>query len=709
MKNYRIKLTLDAAQLDAATKKAAQALKAPADAADASAKKIAAIQDRFIARDYSGRVAHERRKQELADQGAKRLQAIQDGYLAREYSQRVAYQAKLAARQVSDAQSRAKKLQSVEDGYLAKEYAQRVAFEARKEKAAAAAIARQAKLKVKALTDEEVALKVSNARMSLANGQRMAQALKAAGVEKKGFDMSSAAASALTGSFTSLIGAAVGFTSVSGLIDGIASSFDAANQEAVRAADFVRGYRDSLLELAALKGTLGNTDQALADELGFRRDTLQTAAQAKEFRSSAFGSGESNIEDGRGNGFISRPEFDVAMRLGGKFQATEGGDAAAHGDLAGMMPGLLGKKGLTGKESFAGEKKIFDILKPGGVSFSKGVDQLLKQAAIAPSFGDVYREAAVVSAYSKYSKEEAGTRTGQLARATLGGLGKTGVPRVEGAEPVGEYLKRLGASDQMDVIEIAKKISLDLTQQEAGAKAAGREFKPQVYLKQRGYANQEDQDAIAEFHRINSTGEFDASFLRPAMAPADADGMIREIERKQQTDPALRARKGDLSLDAGATAQGSGAMEFYNSLQKVAYGRLAARASSEGTSIGGFDAYKDGVFSKLNLHGEMNEVMREAQLKAGIGEDSVQAVDYSLFGTTRGMADQFETIDRDLKGRNVDPLDAYRGTSEVAEKMLTAADKMNAAADKQVAGRRAVAPRPAPAALPPGPRAGPGR
>lgn len=355
----------------------------------------------------------------------------------------------------------------------------------------------------------------------------------------------------------------------------LAQSFQQMQQSVVHATEALAEQREKLAELAALKGLLGMSTEAMRQDLGFRAQTLQTAAEARSFQESALGSGQSSIDvvdkvTGKvtKQGFISQEEMDRAMLLGGKFQAVEGGDAAAHGQLVGMLPMLMGRR-VTGEEVAAKEQQLYNISQPGGASYSSMMAQLMKQAPLTTShiFKDVADQLALTSMFTLTNKEGGGDMVQQFTRGTVGALGKMrGVKGFEGAdsEKQAEYLKRIGATGAMDPIQIGKMISADLAQQE---KVQGKDFNRLLYLQSRGYGNQEDVMALMSFSSNLESGTW-KGFEDLARKAPDAGGIGKTLDAAAAADPRMRKRRVDV-MEAMADAEiGGGAPEAYQDLMR---------------------------------------------------------------------------------------------------------------------------------------------
>lgn len=404
-----------------------------------------------------------------------------------------------------------------------------------------------------------------------------------------GFDMTTGAASSLYQVLGS-VGAQFGFMALAQQGIGlIAQSFRDMATGVYDANVALGEQREKLAELAALKGLLGMSTEAMRQDLGFRAETLQTAADARLFQESALGAGQSGIDATDAltgkvtkRNFIGQSEFDKLMVQAGKFQSVEGGDATAEGKLAGMMPMLMGRR-VTGDEAFAKMMQLYNISQPGNASFSSMTSMLLKNAPLTSAgiFKDVADQMALTSMFSTTAGEGAGEMVQQFTRGTVGALGKMrGVKGFEGAdsEKQAEYLKRIGATSAMDPIAIGKLISADMAEQQ---KAQGEKFSAMLYLQSKGYGNQEDVMALMAFSAKNQTGEWQ-TFADLAGAAPDAGKTMAQIEARRNADPRMRARQVGVMKELADVQLGAGAPEYFQTLMQSTFEQMKGKGEVAG-------------------------------------------------------------------------------------------------------------------------------
>jgi hypothetical protein len=410
-----------------------------------------------------------------------------------------------------------------------------------------------------------------------------------------------------------------GLGSASAAIGVVIGHFKEVNKAIYDAGQFVQNYRKALQELAALKGNLGNTTKELGENLDFRTKTLQSAEDAKAFQAAALGVGESAVDKPGKPALISPTEFTRAMELGGGFQAAEGGSADTHGTLVGLIPGLLGRR-TTGEEVARKEAQLYKVFQPGGASFTSLSNQYAKSAAplISAKTLDPMQAAATLSAFSTTNKEGAGTELEQFVRATTGGIDKTGKPRVEEGTPIGAYLKTLGVTPDFlkqtkstDIpFAIADRIKGDLLAQEQASKARGEEFSRAVYLKHKGFANQEETAALSHYIGLSETGQMKTfmDLASPGALPS-LDEARKPVMEAQRTDPLMQGRKAELSDEAAKVAIGAGKPEFLTNLQRVAFNRLKTKGEVVGD-------YTEDIQNRWNLDPRGMVARRNTELES---------------------------------------------------------------------------------------------
>ncbi len=427
---------------------------------------------------------------------------------------------------------------------------------------------------------------------------------------KIGVDMETQAAlqalGNLTGGFTAFGAAAM-------VVSSIAEGFQNLSQQVIASVGFVEKYREAITELAALKGETGT--QELASQLAFRQRTLQTQQEAIATQQAGYGAGEAFVDTADQQKLISREGFESLLTYAGKMQTVKGGDAGAYGQLAGMLPQLMGRR-ITGEEGMQKMAQLFAISQPGGADFAPQMEMMSKNASlITQGLYSPEEYMAMQSMFSTTKGTEAGDTMRQFTRATVGALGRMrGV--AGGEEKTKQYLARiLPGAAQMAPEGLAEKIGTaiaeDLDKQEAAAEAKGEEFNVKTYLQQRGYGQEEEQTAINLFRAGLKNQAWQKTFKPLAEKLPTVEDATKDIEESQRTDPKFDERRSKLAEELRETGQGVGAEGFQKNLMKMAFESLQSRPETALGAVEFKDVYDP---SMLNIPGQMrySAVAREA-------------------------------------------------------------------------------------------------
>lgn len=531
----------------------------------------------------------------------------------------------------------------------------------------------------KSLTKEQVTFQARDALVRKHNQARIDAEIKAASSSEDSWGKTS---NAVAGASQAVSGFAVqmlGLDSAKAIVGTIVENFQSAKREAMEAAKFVQGYREALLELAALKGQLGNTGKTLGEDLAFRAETLQTSAQAREFQLGALGTGQAAMDSDGVKRLIAPDEFQKALVLGGKFQAVENESAETHGRLIGSIPNLFGKR-MTGEDVFAKEQQLFNINQPGGSSFGSATDQYLKNSALVTS-GLITPEKmmALQSAFSISNPTGAGTNVQQLTRATVGGLGRMkGMQGVDGTpnEKWAEYLKRVGATDQMDPLQIADKISEDLDAEEGKANASGKKFNPLLHIQTHGQGNMEDANALLAYRGFRNQS-LKNTFLPLAEKGPTIDEALAPLNERQRVDPVFQGRRAEISGEAAQISLGAGKEETLNSLFRTSFNRLKGRGEVVGEHD---DVMNAGLFSPSEfMFGYKGKTELEAQRSLAKEAERIGIdpnIDFRVDAKTGQRTEQFMGRDRlyelsqQVQAKGGDPMAGFQGDVASAVKKL---------------------------------------
>jgi hypothetical protein len=515
----------------------------------------------------------------------------------------------------------------------------------------------------KLLTAEQLAFEVREREIKKFNDERIKSALAASDAETEGFGKSEVAAAALGKALGSFAVQMVGLQSIQSIGEKIIESFTKARDIVLASVDSLKEYREQVLELAALKDDLGQTTAQVQEQLKFRAQTLQDRRGADEFQKAILGAGESVIDKNGRQGLMSEDEFKKFMVMAGQFQAAEGGSAETHGTLAGLIPQNAGGKRLTAAEAFAKEEQLYSIFKPGVFqNFTSAANQYQKLTPMIQNevFSDM-EGAALMSAFSTSSKEEAGTMTKWFAQATAGNLGRKGMPRIEGSEPIGEYYKSLGLTDQDSVFKIADTVIADMNKAEFEARKRGQNFNALHWLGTKGFANEEQRTALMAYRGATKSGQLQM-FMDLAKNGPKGEAAAK-IEQFRTRDMAGINRRVSIEEEA-AQVNDAAQTEYYDALMRHAY--ASYRAENPGVVSGTYDEYiKDQKLGgQRRLHGIAAQLLGRELRRVGGGVDQ-EALDESLnpgIGTFQAlgpieMARRFREVRDiiDMRGGNILP------------------------------------------------------
>ncbi|WP_165251177.1 hypothetical protein [Paludisphaera soli] len=633
-------------------------------------------------------------KRENAQRIAEAARATKtDAELAKEAAERQKRLAKEAADE--------RKKQALEAARVEREEARKRAAEEREDER------RRKSWSDRALSDAEVAERAKTAIVRRENLQRFDAVVRAHKTEMDLQRERGAAFSKLTSAVTSFAGQMVGLTSAAAVLGEIDAGFTRIRENVFRSTDLMQEFRQTLLELAALKDRIGDTSAEAVDTLRFQAQTGQTRADAVGLQEGILGVGEAAVRGGK---------IDQAGVRGvgvgvGRIQAAIGGDAGAFGYLAGQllnqMPagpgGTLDPNAVV--DEFAAMQKL---AQPGGPGFASLARQYAKASGYVGNGIASPREAmGAISALSISEGEEAGTRFQQLIRATVGSLGRNRkVTVAEGDDAIGtaNYLKGIGATPAMPFMDIARLITADVDRAQAAAATKGEEFNPITYLQSRGYGNEETTNALMTTGNLIRSGTWDKTFAPTINDPNAGKGVQDEVNRKLATDPGLQGRQARAAADAARMSVGAGRGEVMRNLRQTAYARLLATPGNENLSsfedieTSSFLAPRNIIWNERGRVGEEVRRMLVEQAGAqGVGVNQTWVPTPGPAGPASGYwsmpEDEQYRVAQELAGRGVNFGQIAGGSAvdAIATKLGQAADKLGQAAEKLNQ------PRPAPA------------
>lgn len=465
------------------------------------------------------------------------------------------------------------------------------------------------------MTAEEVAAAAKMRLIDMTNQRAIAAAVAQMDASKKQEQAQRSAndaARSFAGTLQTVIGAVGGITSVAGAVGYVATQFKEVQQQAIKAALEVSGYREKLRELAGIKGVQSPDADTLRKELGFRRDTLQSSGDAIKLQESALGMAAAVVGPGRK---LSEAEFDKFLRGAGQLQVARDVDPTAMGGLAGAM--ALNTKGpMDGdllRRQLLAQFKVADL---GAMTSAQFSDQFSKAAPLvgAGDFKNLQELGAVMSGMSFGGKDTVGERMRQLVRLTRGSLNDVSAPPGAAMSPA-EYYRSIGANDQQDTRKILEMVSKDVQSQEAVAKRQGKTLSIDTYLRQRGFGSTEDIGAFKQYY--NFRDQINQTFIPQAYNLPTSEQANKQLNAFKATPLGFK-QQAELQRDMTSVAMGAGPGEYADAYKRDLFERLKVR--DQGTLFGWkgeFDS-TTGILGSGMFRTEMIEDLRRKGLAAGL-------------------------------------------------------------------------------------------
>ena len=464
-----------------------------------------------------------------------------------------------------------------------------------------------------------------------------------------------AAGGKLAGVFGMIGNAAYGLNGLSSVIGMIADSFERAKNQAVEAGKFAEDYRKALKEIAFLKGEPGATAPVVLGDLAFRQQTLQDQAGARSLQEEFRNTAGISIDTKDTRAKMTEEEAVKGMTYAGQMQAMYGGDGAAYGTLAGVIPSTEKADRVTGDDV---KKRMYQLTKLGekGRSSPAMFANQMAQAAYlvqGGQFKDMGQMGAYGSTLSLSRPNEVAQGLDQLTKMTAGSINDmTKGPNAQMAP--GEYLKGLGMTDQNDVPQMLQAMMADMDRVKAEMAAQGKTFSPQTYLNQRGYDRQE---AINTFQQLSARkSDLNNTLLPMADKLPTLDQADEGFKLFKRTQTGM-AQAASVNADRTQFAFGGGAMEYYKSLQ--------SRAIQAGMTSGRMTGSEKDWEGSRTASDDMLEVLRQEGIAKGLPYQTT-----SRYSSTLGTV-------------TIDPLQQYfrgwAGTKERAEGYYELAQKISAA------------------------------
>lgn len=570
-----------------------------------------------------------------------------------------------AARDAAREQAKAARDAAREQANAARE-AERAVREAVRQQAAEArkAAQEQARLDNRVLSETEIRERSKREIYRKTNQQRIQELTKAHRTEMDKARESEAAANRLMGSATSAVssfaGQMVGLSSVSSIMNEVFAGFQRTRDAIFNSTELMQEFRESLLELAALKDRMGDTSAEAVDTLRVQAQTGQKRQDVVDLQAGFMGMAEIMVGEGRGKK-ITADEAQKAMIGLGRMQAVQGADAGSYGELGGIIL-QNATKPMTADEVTKEAAAAYALFQPGRYdSFGQFIDMYGKASPFINSGVVSNRQAmALTSAFSISRGDEAATAVRQFLQATTGSQGAG--RKVMGIDPdqeniaAGQYLANLGLKDVIDPVVIGKAIAADVDRMEAAAKARGQNFNPVEYLKSQGYGNQESQVTLLDFRGSLKTGAW-GEFEKLANDPNLGSGVMAEADARLASDPGLVGRQARSAEAMQKMLAATPQEEWMSSMRRLGYTRLGGERA-------GLKKFEDietsSWYHPMNwLDGQRqrvreatNQMIMETADRMGVDYQAVTQVGSGGEGTYKSLTDEEAfRLSRELAGK----------------------------------------------------------
>jgi hypothetical protein len=557
---------------------------------------------------------------------------------------------------------------------------------------------RQQAREKKALTDAEAAEIAKQKIIEKTNQAKIAAAMKAQEAEqragKAGVEAAEKTKAAIMDGVAAVgkFGAAMlGLQGAQQIVSVLGDTFAKIRQNAFEAAKSVQQMRGDVRELQALRNQMGQTGPGVSHVFDIARQTLQSPEQVQQMEQAGLGVGELALKNAK-----DREEFTKAIVAAGRFQAIEGGDAGAYGQMMGQIA-LQSKGPINAADMEARAYKLFQIQQPGGFrTMSQAMGQYSKLNALVQNGIYTPEEAmSLASAFSVSSPEEAATRTEQFTRAVMSGRIKSRGMQVSSDvdfEKTDEYFKGIGIGENDTAIARGKKIAEDLARQQA----ANKNFNAYEYLMTRGFGNAEDREAIMALSGLRNTGRLEA-IESAAKAPLERGAIAKRFNERLQKDNFLKGRQLELGEQAATINEGL-QEEPLVLAQHAAFNRLKAQGKITGSfddwqriERSGLSGSAEAGVKDMFLSNYHSQVTRE--MMHGLeGERRRLGVPRMLPGLTESAHDYELRFARGVQERGGD---VTSGAADALNKAAANVERATSALEKQMNQRNPV-PQPMP-------------
>jgi hypothetical protein len=506
----------------------------------------------------------------------------------------------------------------------------------------------------------------------------------------------------------------VGVGAVAGGIKAVSDYLAQIRRDTIDSVKEMEHFREVVLQLAAMKGNLGQSTGELAAQMEFRAQTALTQQGAVALSQSAEGAGQAAI-----GANVTRQAFEEGKVIAGRLAVMENSDPGAIGDLYGTY-NLEARKGASGADLGAAMARGYKIAQPG--RFATTAEFAKQRSEISPyvQTGVVSgaQADALVSAMSLIDKGQAATLTRQALTAASADFMRNRnmkmLPGMEHESSAEYFQKTLKLNDQTTPMERLMAVADDLNKQEELTRKAGRTWNANDYLLKHSVMNQESRQAYMAMAGLRKSGQWQNTFEPLISQPGDVNDINTKYQQFLARDPVGKMRQAEMSHDAAAAMRSvspEGRLEAYQReefdklfAQKKVVGKFEDWQTRSPLMAAADDLFYGGYHSQVNL-GVQRRLTEEAA-KLGMGADDINfahdwngRVQQGPYGPVPQMASEAELASFarkiELAGGNV--------LQDAATMMLKAAEMIrDTAAGKTV-------PPPAPLQVQPGPAVRPNR
>jgi hypothetical protein len=434
----------------------------------------------------------------------------------------------------------------------------------------------------------------------------------------------------------SIVGHLAGLGSVLLIARGLGESFKDARQFAAETAAEATKLRDTLREVANLRGKPGADDAVTTGQLALRMGSGMRAPEARQFEEQFLGS----LPLSKEKGGITDKVADELARETARLAVRTGLEGKTAGDLAGSL-GMFGKV-PDARVGLGRVQQIVDQLNDGRGNLTPLTAELMKDAAATVGQGGMFRTiqdraAAIGTATAMGSIGRTSTRVNQAI---------AGLSNIEGQDDKGATLRGLGIEGTDDLLARLEKIAPMVN----SFRAEGLD--PLGELKKRGFNSQVQQKAIIGFvdnlptlrTRMAAVREDPAAPDARSLAAADRSGRLND--QFFAGDKAARERVADATMDAARFFRGR-KDEHLEIERKRAEAQLLHAGQMDTPGDNFVDRMMDGFGILPGLGMKTNRQARiDSQVKANAGMSG----NFEWFTATRTAAEAIAARDRAALG-----------------------------------------------------------